>query len=658
MTPMRALTTAVPSLILLLATLSAAPGRAAGPLLPAGPEVRLDGRPFYAPDGRLLVGSSAREAPGSDLDTVVRFYTPDGRTPLGPEIRVHARRAGDQFLADVAFAADGSFAVLWTHHQDPATYQVYWRRFGPDGAPLGPEARGHGPIERNHFAGRIAAAPGGGWLLTWTAHFEVVEDPREPLSLYHLVARRFRADGSPLTTAIRLTARPLELPEIWDLAVAPDGTGMIVFNHRGLEFFSQVGACGIGADAALGCIELTPEEAYTEEFPEVEARDDGGFVAVWSDGVLGGIALRRIEADGQAAEPVVIVPAVDLAVTAVAAARLPGDRLLVVWAEGSGDLQGEGVYGRLFTTSGIGLSEAFRVHLAPLRGEGVLTGVAVHPDGSALVRWSGGIRPRSIPLARRLETGCTSGAGGPGSLCLQGGRFRVDANWAANGTTGPAEGVKLTPDTGYLLVLLTEQPRAAGQGARRPAGQWPLLDLLRGGERRRLHRGGHRHPDRRPEVLPQPRRPPGERRRPGSIPRPPPGAGVPEPVWDGEPAAADAAAPPVAQAAIGCPTAVLCLLGRFEVEVAWQDFAGNTGAGSPRPLTTDAGAFWLFQDSNLELLVKMLDGRPLNGRFWLFYGALSNVGYTLRVLDRETGAVRTYINPAGRLSSFSDTAAF
>jgi len=54
----------------------------------------------------------------------------------------------------------------------------------------------------------------------------------------------------------------------------------------------------------------------------------------------------------------------------------------------------------------------------------------------------------------------------------------------------------------------------------------------------------------------------------------------------------------------------------------------------------------------------VLDGRGLNGKFWLFYGALSNVEYTLTVTDTQTGAVKTYKNPSGQFGSVGDTAAF
>jgi hypothetical protein len=42
----------------------------------------------------------------------------------------------------------------------------------------------------------------------------------------------------------------------------------------------------------------------------------------------------------------------------------------------------------------------------------------------------------------------------------------------------------------------------------------------------------------------------------------------------------------------------------------------------------------------------------------VFYGALSNVEYTLTITDTQTGTVRTYKNPSGRFASVADTGAF
>jgi photosystem II stability/assembly factor-like uncharacterized protein len=114
-------------------------------------------------------------------------------------------------------------------------------------------------------------------------------------------------------------------------------------------------------------------------------------------------------------------------------------------------------------------------------------------------------------------------------------------------------------------------------------------------------------------------------------------------------------------AAAGCVPAGtnLCLnQGRFQVSVAWQDFQGNPGVGQPAPLTPDTGYFWFFNSANVELIVKVLDGRSINGKFWVFYGALSNVPYTVTVKDTLTGAVKTYTNPSGVFASVGDTSAF
>jgi hypothetical protein len=103
----------------------------------------------------------------------------------------------------------------------------------------------------------------------------------------------------------------------------------------------------------------------------------------------------------------------------------------------------------------------------------------------------------------------------------------------------------------------------------------------------------------------------------------------------------------------------LCLAGaRFRVEVEWRDFSGGSGFGMASPLTSDTGTFWFFDAANTELIVKVLDARTINGHFWVYYGALSNVEYTLRVTDTTTGEVRTYRNPAGVFASRGDVEAF
>ena len=57
-------------------------------------------------------------------------------------------------------------------------------------------------------------------------------------------------------------------------------------------------------------------------------------------------------------------------------------------------------------------------------------------------------------------------------------------------------------------------------------------------------------------------------------------------------------------------------------------------------------------------MLKVVDGRAFNGKFWVFAGSLSDVKYTITVTDTLTGQTNTYVNPSGALKSFSDVSAF
>ncbi len=99
--------------------------------------------------------------------------------------------------------------------------------------------------------------------------------------------------------------------------------------------------------------------------------------------------------------------------------------------------------------------------------------------------------------------------------------------------------------------------------------------------------------------------------------------------------------------------------GRFIVSVGWQALnLGTSGSGQAVRLTTDTGYFWFFSSNNIELVIKVVDGRPVNGKFWVFYGALTDVQYTITIADTVTGVVRTYFNQQSNLASVADTLAF
>lgn len=108
----------------------------------------------------------------------------------------------------------------------------------------------------------------------------------------------------------------------------------------------------------------------------------------------------------------------------------------------------------------------------------------------------------------------------------------------------------------------------------------------------------------------------------------------------------------------------LCVLDdRFAVEVGFIDPKGESGEEQaaeviPSLTTEKTGFFWFFNPSNIELAVKMLDGRALNGKFWLLYGGLSDVEYKITVTDTVSRGTKTYRNEAGSICGKVDIGAF
>jgi photosystem II stability/assembly factor-like uncharacterized protein len=96
---------------------------------------------------------------------------------------------------------------------------------------------------------------------------------------------------------------------------------------------------------------------------------------------------------------------------------------------------------------------------------------------------------------------------------------------------------------------------------------------------------------------------------------------------------------------------------RFRVKMGWAA-QGNAGPGFTKPLTGDTGYAFFFSESNVEVLLKVLDGCGITGHFWVFAAGLTNVRTDITVADSQTGAIRIYHSPAGQpFQPIQDTSA-
>lgn len=98
-------------------------------------------------------------------------------------------------------------------------------------------------------------------------------------------------------------------------------------------------------------------------------------------------------------------------------------------------------------------------------------------------------------------------------------------------------------------------------------------------------------------------------------------------------------------------TRAICLNGgRFEATVQWRPSASQGGRSSKRVALSEAPSTGLFASSPEEepqILLHVLDRCAVNGHYWLDLAAVTDLEFTVKVRDTQTGRTRVYFNPAG-----------
>jgi hypothetical protein len=642
-------------LYLLLAAAAMAP-LAAAPLSPLGPDFHLDmagvngGRSVVAVDPSGSVVELWTTFSLSQSGVFARSYDRTGRTS-GLESRLDQTQILKQDATLVA-VAPGRFAAAWLNYDDydqqpnppadPALGTISARFLDGKGRPVSGEFL----LNATHLAEpsslRLAALPSGGFAAVWR------EEGPDSEGAY---ARAFDPTGHPLSAPVPLATVASAVCKVetaalgaladgsflafWDLS--PTGGGCATGTHG-----QRLTADGRTAGPAL---------FLGQSLDDVAVRRDGSFVAVRTvsspaplvDGFDVHAQLYDAADRTLGAEVTVAGGPGDQGEAAVAADA--AGRFLVLWRD-QPSVVDPGVPGRLslrlFDAAGKPQGGAFAA--TSLRtGNQDGARLATNGVGDWAVSWRGQTSLGIYPFARRFAT-CPDSR-----LCLNGGRFQVAVSWqdARTGESGTGNPVPLTDDTGSFwlfgpdnLEMMVKVLDGGGVNGHFWVFYGALTDVeydltvtdAETGATQAYHNDqGH------------------------LVSRGDTGA------FEATAAALSGAleAAPVAGRSFAAAAAPLLLDDRFDVEVSWRDpRSGQTGDGVAVPLTRDTGAFWFFGDQNLETMVKVLDGRAVNGHFWVFFAALSDTAVTLRVTDRQTGAVRIYRKAANRLASRADVTAF
>ncbi|HEX7182371.1 MAG TPA: hypothetical protein VF756_11045, partial [Thermoanaerobaculia bacterium] len=211
---------------------------------------------------------------------LARLFDATGR-PRSGEIRVGRRTAASFSRSAVAMAPDGRFVVVWESGPEGSSVAL-GRRFAADGRPLGPRFRLDGSAARSQYSPDVAMARDGSFVAAWSQRVE-----GDTALSSDIFFRRFGSDGRPLGPAAVAIGFGEEQSDP-RVAMRPQGDFVIVSEHYGGEssFYDVMARLFTRFGTPIGDEFLVtdgPTQNVTQEGPEVAMAADGRFAVVWTD---------------------------------------------------------------------------------------------------------------------------------------------------------------------------------------------------------------------------------------------------------------------------------------------------------------------------------------------------------------------------------------
>lgn len=326
--------------------------------------------------------------------------------------RVNQHGGADQWLPDIASAADGRFVVVWqSEGQDGSLTGIYARRFGADGAALGPEFRVNSTTTNRQSRPAVAMSPDGRFAVAWDS---------EIATGLAVMLRVYAADGTPVGPEIRVDdGRHVVQPQV-DLAMDGDGNVALVWQERvpltGLGLFDQR-AIRLRRFAAgsldAGRVQLVHADRLNVlRFPRIAMNADGRTVVAWlKDDAATRIQARAYGGLHSTLQRIFVVNQSALRVDRPDLAVAPDGSFMVAWDSFGEDYVPRGARGRAYDANGKPLAGEFAIDPALQRHAALAVdsdgrfAVAAHGDGVYLqcLQASGPLAP-----ARRVDEGTSA----------------------------------------------------------------------------------------------------------------------------------------------------------------------------------------------------------------------------------------------------------
>ena len=212
----------------------------------------------------------------------------------------------------------------------------------------------------------LAMAPGGAFVVTWE---DVIIEP--PVLHWEINGRLFAPDGGPVAKNFQVNTYEPDIQESPSVAMAPDGSFVVVWNDSrnqsgdyGGVFGQRLDADGdpIGGDFHVNLNAATE----TRPAPEVAMWDDGSFVVVWSGFGLGDdlgiLGLRFDSAGSSIGLEFQVNTFTTYQQSSPAVTTIPGGGFVVAWTSAYQDGGADGISGRRFGADATPIGAEFKVN--------------------------------------------------------------------------------------------------------------------------------------------------------------------------------------------------------------------------------------------------------------------------------------------------------
>ncbi|MEM8931198.1 MAG: hypothetical protein AAGE94_08480 [Acidobacteriota bacterium] len=306
----------------------------------------------------------------------------------GGEFVVNATTSSDQGFPHVGTNGNGEFVVTWeSYGQDGDYFGVFGQQLDAAGQPVGGEFPVNTTTTANQWDPAVAVREDGSFVITWASFLQDGDG-------YGVFARRFDAAGMAVGGEIAVNSHTPADQDFPDIAAGPDGGFLIVWESAGQDmsfdgvYAQRYDAAGMAAGDEFRVNTTTLEE---QDEAQVAAVSDG-YLVVWESGGIDtsgdAVMIQRLDASGNAVgDETQINTTFSNDQEDPDVAVLPDGTYAVVWESDGQDGDGESVAGQVFASDGTAIGSEMLLNQT-ITGNQDDPRIAAVGDDTFLVVWT------------------------------------------------------------------------------------------------------------------------------------------------------------------------------------------------------------------------------------------------------------------------------